>query len=164
MIEISVDSTELENFVAAMQQFPEKLNEGLVEAVKEGEDLGFLTLTEHPDPIPFPPSQVNWDSPTQRAAFHYTHGFGGGDPYVRQGALANALEESTPEVTPELVSGKVFAIEDWVKYVIGSKSQSDIHKGRWETDEQKASKIKPQFIEIVQRWVNRVIAEGLRGG
>lgn len=164
MIEISVDSTELENFVAAMERFPEKLNEGLVEAVKEGEDLGFLTLTEHPDPIPFPPSQVNWESEKQRRAFHMTNGFGGGDPYERQGKLINALEESTPEVTPGLVSGKVYAVEEWVKFVIGSAYQSTIHAGRWATDRQVAGQIRPQFLEIVQKWVNRVLAESLRGG
>lgn len=164
MIDISVDASGLDNFVALMERFPEKLDEALVQAVKEGEDLGFLELTEHPEPIPFPPSEVKWESEKQRRAYHMTNGFGGGDPYERQGKLVNALEESTPEVVPGMVSGKVYSVEEWVKFVIGSAYQSTIHAERWSTDRKVADRIRPEFVEIVKDWIQRALTEGLRGG
>ncbi len=161
MFEVTIQLGELEAFQQALTAMPARVEEVLISTMREAEDIGLLALTVHPESMPFPPSEVKWDSPTQRAAYHWTHGFGGGDPYQRKGALNNALEESDPTSSGGLTEGKVYAVEDWVKYVIGSKDQSDIHIGRWKTDETVAGEIRPEIVELFSNNLLRAVQEAL---
>ena len=162
MIEISVDLSGLEKLSEMLARAPERLNEVLVEATMEAEDVAFLKITEHPPPMNFPPSEVKWDSQKQRRAYHATNGFGGGDPYLRVGALTDSFQESAPQVTPGLVTGKVFSVDQWVQYVKGNPQggveQSDIQKGRWKTLQQDRDALVDDVTTIFKNAIQRNIS------
>ena len=163
MFQIDIDFSELNKLEQALVQLKEQMDVAMFEAMGEAEAVVHEEMVVHPQSIPYEPgnSSVHWDSPKQRAAYHATDGFFNGIPYPRVGALNSALQEATPTKTPDAFHGGVFAIEDWVKYVIGEKGvQSKIHAERaepWRSVSVIGAEVRPRVVEIFQRAVNRVV-------
>lgn len=159
-MEITIDTSELEGFLTALQRFPEKVEGTLVAAMEESEDLVREALIEYPPEIPFPPSMVGWDSQKQRKAFHATKGFGGGDPHQRRGALESSYKPAPIQVSPEIIRGGVFSDQEWVKHVQGDPNngfaQSLIHEGRWKTIKTIAETIRPHVLEVFKKYINKL--------
>lgn len=157
-IEISFD--ELNRLEEALVQLKDQMEAQLAESMQEAETYVHEQMAVEPEPMSFPPSEVHWDSPKQRVAYHATDGFGGGDPYRRAGRLDAALQNTAPVIQPGLAHGSVVAIEDFVKYVIGNaNTQSNIHKGRFETINQIGTRVREGVVEIFQKGVNRVVSQ-----
>lgn len=156
MFEITISGIEdLENFANALENFPQLLNEELVQGMKEAEDTAYLELSDYP---PEPTYPIHWDSAKQRRAFFATNGFGGGIPHERTGDFGRQWEEAPIEVSPEMISGKVYQLEEWMHHVTGDnqgRAQSRIHQTRWDTIPQTGEKVKPRVIEILNAAVRR---------
>ena len=160
MFEINIDSSQLDNFILAMEKFPEKIEATMSEAMTIAEQTVHEEMIVHPDPIPYPPSNVKWDSRKQQIAFHLTDGFGGGDPYMRQGNLDSALQNTPVQVTPGLVHGSVMSIEEWTRFLLGGVgTQSNIHQGRWRNIEKIRDDVKDRVVDTFQSAVNKLVGE-----
>jgi hypothetical protein len=162
MFDIRVEAEQLQGFLEALEQFPAQLDAKLAQAMEKAEEFVHEQLAIEPDPIPFPPSNVNWDSPKQRRAYHATGGFGGGDPYTRAGKLDSTLENAPIEVSPGMIHGAVFSPEEWVMFVIGNSegnNQSTIHQGRWPTIPETGKRIDSDVVAIFQEAVSQAVQE-----
>lgn len=159
MFDIQINATQLDDFLKAMEQFPQKVDETMSEAMVQAEELVHEEIIVHPDPIPYPPSNVHWDSPKQRIAYHLSDGFGYGIPYPRQGNLDSALQNTPVEITPGLIHGSVMSIEEWVKYVLGGQAtQSSIHAGRWRNIEKIRDDVRGRVVDTFQSAVSRLVS------
>lgn len=166
MLGISIDATELEQFAKAIELFPERVEQALAQAMPEAEEIVHTEMIEHPAEIPAPVdgiTNVNWASKRQRSAYHYTQGFGHGDPelgdkYIGQGLLDGALQNTPTEIAPGLVKGSVVSIEYWVKYVIGeAKDQSPIHEGRWSNLSQIRNRVAVPVVNVFRKSINQLV-------
>lgn len=155
MFEITVDASELEQFAEALARAQEKIQEVLVQATKEAENLAYERLTTYAESPTYP---ISWDTAKQKRAFFATDGFGGGIPHERANDLPQLFQKTEPAVTPDHIHGEVVGQEPWLQFLMGDRNQSNIHRGRWKTDREIRDEIQDQVREIFANAVREAAA------
>ncbi len=170
MFDVTINLDELLAFQQALTAMPEKVQSVLVETMATAQEMGWTALTDYPEPPPQEKGWLNspggsspaWDSEKQRRAFFASNGFEGGIPYQRVGTLGASFEKSEIAASKELIEARVFSPEDWVRFVMGSgDQQSNIHKGRWQTDAQIGERIRPEIVELFSNNLLAAVKEAL---
>jgi hypothetical protein len=155
MFSIVINQEELIGLQQALYEFPSQIEEALVEAMDEAEDVVQGNVSEYAPPPDYP---INWSSAKQRAAFFASNGFGGGIPHQRNGAFPDSWDKIAITATPGLIRGGVYSIEDWVKWVVDPVHQSSIHEGRWPTLPETTEEVRPEVVRVFQDTVSRAVA------